>query len=90
MGNATDESLDATHAVDVSRSDDAAQQQDHNGPNIRNSRHEQISWSSRFFNGLSFVPRNCRYDPDKPFKFSMKLNILFGERLRIVEAEAVN
>lgn len=26
----------------------------------------------------SWTPPNCRYDPNKPFKFSMWLNILFG------------
>ena len=29
---------------------------------------------------LAYVPPRCRYDPDKPFEFSMGLNILFGRR----------
>ena len=27
---------------------------------------------------LTFMPKRCRYDPDKPFVFSLPLNILFG------------
>ena len=29
---------------------------------------------------LTYVPPRCRYDPDKPFEFSMGLNLLFGKR----------
>ena len=28
---------------------------------------------------VSYVPPRCRYNPDKPFLFSMSLNLLFGE-----------
>ncbi len=28
---------------------------------------------------LTYVPPRCRYDPDKPFQFSMGLNLLFGK-----------
>ena len=28
--------------------------------------------------GLAFIPRRCRYDPEKPFEFSMGLNVLFA------------
>ena len=27
---------------------------------------------------ISYTPKRCRYDPDKPFGFSMGLNLLFG------------
>lgn len=30
------------------------------------------------YNRLGYVPQWCRYDPNKPFEFSMTLNILFG------------
>lgn len=29
---------------------------------------------------LTYVPPRCRYDPEKPFKFSMGLNLLFGKK----------
>jgi hypothetical protein len=87
MGSATEKSLDATQAVAVSRSDDTAQQQGRDSSSVGNPRDGQRSWSSKIFNLLSFVPSNCRYDPEKPFKFSMRLNILFGERIFPLEGE---
>ena len=38
---------------------------------------EKTRWQ-RIYDVLSYVPPRCRYDPEKPFKFSMGLNILFG------------
>ena len=32
----------------------------------------------RLYNRLAYVPPRCRYDPEKPFQFSMGMNILFG------------
>ena len=39
----------------------------------------QQSWWSKTYTVLSWTPPRCRYDPDKPFQFSMALNILFGQ-----------
>jgi hypothetical protein len=33
----------------------------------------------KVYDKLSYVPPRCRYNRDKPFEFSMGLNILFGE-----------
>jgi len=30
------------------------------------------------YHRLAYVPPRCRYDPEKPFQFSMSLNVLFG------------
>ena len=27
---------------------------------------------------INYTPKRCRYDPDRPFEFSMPLNLLFG------------
>ena len=27
---------------------------------------------------IAYTPKRCRYDPDRPFKFSMSLNLLFA------------
>ena len=32
----------------------------------------------RLIRVLTYMPKRCRYDPDKPFVFSLPLNILFG------------
>ena len=42
------------------------------------SRHRP-SWWKKTYAILSWTPPRCRYDPDKPFQFSMALNILFGQ-----------
>ena len=34
----------------------------------------------RLYDRLAYVPPRCRYDPEKPFQFSMGLNILFGTK----------
>jgi hypothetical protein len=39
---------------------------------------EVPQWRS-LYKRLGYVPPWCRYDPDHPVKFSMGLNILFGE-----------
>lgn len=31
------------------------------------------------YDRFTYIPSRCRYDPQKPFKFSMGLNVLFGE-----------
>jgi hypothetical protein len=36
----------------------------------------------KVYDKLSYVPPRCRYNPDKPFEFSMGLNILFGKSTR--------
>ncbi len=43
----------------------------------RYSHHPQARWRT-VYNRLGYVPPRVRYDPDKPFQFSMGLNILFG------------
>lgn len=32
----------------------------------------------RIFNIVNYTPKRCRYNPDKPFEFSMALNLLFA------------
>ena len=32
----------------------------------------------RIFNIINYTPKRCRYNPDKPFEFSMALNLLFA------------
>jgi hypothetical protein len=38
----------------------------------------RISRWSRVYGALAFVPARCRYDPNRPFEFSIGLNLLFG------------
>ena len=35
----------------------------------------------KVYNYLTYVPQRCRYDPEKPFEFSMGLNVLFGRNV---------
>ena len=42
-----------------------------------NSNHDRPT-GSKIYDVLSYTPPRCRYDPDKPFEFSMTLNIMFG------------
>ena len=35
-------------------------------------------WVQKVIDAVSYVPPRCRYDPEKPFLFSMGLNVLFG------------
>ena len=44
----------------------------------------------RLMDVLSYVPPNCRYDPEKPFQFSLGLNILFGVLPSFTAKLAVN
>lgn len=46
------------------------------GRSLHQSKHGL--WS-RIYDILSYTPERCRYNPEKPFQFSMGLNILFGE-----------
>ena len=32
----------------------------------------------KIYNIVNYTPKRCRYDPDKPFKFSLPLNVLFA------------
>ena len=48
--------------------------------------HSSGRWSA-LYTKLSYVPPRCRYDPDKPFEFSMGLNILFGKYSILVDPE---
>lgn len=38
---------------------------------------ETTIWQ-RIYNIITYTPKRCRYNPDKPFEFSMPLNLLFG------------
>ena len=42
------------------------------------SSHEEITIWQRIVNIITYTPRKCRYDPDRPFIFSMPLNVLFA------------
>lgn len=33
----------------------------------------------KVYDCVSYVPPRCRYDAEKPFKFSLGLNLLFGK-----------
>ena len=35
--------------------------------------------SQKVYDCVTYVPARCRYDPEKPFEFSMGLNVLFGK-----------
>lgn len=39
---------------------------------------KEITILRRFTNIITYTPKKCRYDPEKPFKFSLPLNVLFG------------
>jgi hypothetical protein len=38
----------------------------------------RVSKWSKVYDGLAYVPLQCRYDPIQPFQFSIGLNLLFG------------
>jgi hypothetical protein len=40
----------------------------------------------KIYGCLTYVPPRCRYDPEKPFEFSMGLNLLFGTSILVVGA----
>ena len=37
-------------------------------------------WIKAVYDRLAYVPPRCRYDPEKPFKFNIGINVLFGEK----------
>ena len=39
---------------------------------------KEITILQRITNIITYTPKKCRYDPEKPFKFSLPLNVLFG------------
>ena len=39
---------------------------------------KEITILRRITNIITYTPKKCRYDPEKPFKFSLPLNVLFG------------
>ena len=39
---------------------------------------KEITILQRIINIITYTPKKCRYDPEKPFKFSLPLNVLFG------------
>ena len=42
------------------------------------SSHKEITLWQKTVNIVTYTPRKCRYDPDRPFEFSMPLNLLFA------------
>ena len=63
------------------------QQQDQKPPSRRSS---SRGWLRTLVAMLSYVPPRCRYDPDRPFQFSMGLNILFGKSKTYTIMQAVS
>ena len=55
----------------------------------KSSHIKQARWRT-LYNRLGYVPTRVRYDPDKPFEFSMSLNILFGLYLIPATVNAAN
>ena len=39
---------------------------------------KEITLWQRIYNVVTYTPRRCRYNPDKPFEFSLPLNLLFA------------
>lgn len=39
---------------------------------------KDISIWQRIYSLITYTPKRCRYDPEKPFQFSMPLNLLFA------------
>ena len=39
---------------------------------------KKIAVWQRVFNIITYTPKRCRFNPDKPFKFSLPLNLLFA------------
>lgn len=44
---------------------------------VKSSQREITVWQ-RIYNIITYTPKRCRYDPEKPFEFSLPLNLLFG------------
>ena len=44
---------------------------------VKTSQKEVTVWQ-RVYNIITYTPKNCRYNPDRPFVFSMPLNLLFA------------
>lgn len=44
---------------------------------VKSLQKETTIWQ-RIYNIITYTPKRCRYNPDKPFEFSMPLNLLFG------------
>ena len=42
------------------------------------SSHEEMTLWQRIVSIITYTPRKCRYDPERPFTFSMPLNLLFA------------
>lgn len=44
---------------------------------VKASEKRLTAWQ-RIYNIITYTPKHCRYNPDKPFVFSMSLNLLFA------------
>lgn len=44
---------------------------------MHSSRKEDTIWQ-HIYRIINYTPKRCRYDPDRPFEFSMALNLLFS------------
>lgn len=42
------------------------------------SSQKKITVRRRVYKIITYTPRRCRYNPDKPFEFSLALNLLFA------------
>lgn len=42
------------------------------------SSQEDITVWQKIYNIITYTPKRCRYNPEKPFEFSLPLNLLFG------------
>lgn len=46
-------------------------------PSVQSLQGNTTIWQ-RIYSIIAYTPKRCRYNPDKPFEFSMPLNLLFG------------
>ena len=44
---------------------------------VKSSPKKYTTWQ-RVYKIITYTPKRCRYDPDKPFEFSLPLNLLFA------------
>lgn len=68
------EGLDEKHQVETNQSaSESSGEEKRRFARISDNEHARKIW-----NFLCYTPERCRWDPEKPRKFSMRLNLLFG------------
>ena len=83
MGEQNEKSTDAAEVnVDGLNRTTTASDVEANSVNDNSSRTK----ARRLYIRLRYVPPRCRYDPKKPFQFSIGLNILFGRPVASLES----